>query len=81
MERDILISAPSELNFFHDAVMNVVRPLYGIPEPGLHWYLTYLEDHVGRLGMKRRKVDPCVLIRQDNGKISGVVILKVEDIL
>lgn len=30
-------------------VVKVVKPLYGIPESGFHWYLTYLTHHLDTL--------------------------------
>lgn len=65
LERDVFIKAPSELNLPIDTVLKVVRPLYGIPESELHWYLTYLDHHTVRLKMKRTTIDPCMLVKHD----------------
>lgn len=70
LERNVFIEAPAEMNLQHDVVLKVVIPLYGIPESDLHWYLTYLEHHIRRLGMSRSKTDPCVLYRAENGRLS-----------
>lgn len=60
-------------------VLKVVKPLYGIPESGLHWYLTYLDHHLTRLGMQRSMVDPCVLLKRDKDGLVGTIILQVDD--
>lgn len=45
-------------------VLKVVRPLYGIPESGLHWYLTYIDRHTERLGIIRATIDTCILFKR-----------------
>lgn len=62
-------------------VLKVVKPLYGIPESGLHWYLTYLNHHLRTLGMKRSRVDLCVLYRRTGSKLEGVIVRQVDDSL
>lgn len=64
-----------------DTVLKVVRPLYGIPESGLHWYLTYLENHVDNLGMNRTKADPCVTWKSKGNCIQGLIVLQVDESL
>lgn len=59
----------------------MLRPLYGIPESGLNWYLTYLEYHTEKLGMVRATTDPCVLIRREDRALKGLVMLQVDDTL
>lgn len=46
-----------------NTVIKVVKTLYGIPESGLHWYLTYIDHHVTRLEMKKAKVDSLLLTK------------------
>lgn len=79
LEREVLIHPPTELEFPPGTVLKVVKPMYGIPESGLHWYLAYLEHHLGRLGMERSSVDPCVLLKRRNGRLIGAIILQVDD--
>lgn len=63
-------------------MLKVVRPLYGIPERGLHSYLNHLDHHVGRLGITKAKVDPCLLTRHDaEGHFQVMIILLVDDTL
>lgn len=58
LERNVSVCAPEELYLPEDTVLHVVEPLYIIPKSGLHWYLTYLDHHKQRLGMKRTTIDP-----------------------
>lgn len=81
LERDVYIRPPVELNLPKEKVLKVVKPLYGIPESGLHWYLTYMEHHTDRLGMSRSRADPCLLFRHDFDRLSAMVILQVDDSL
>lgn len=62
-------------------VLNFVKPFYGIPESGLHWYLTYLNHHINELGMTRSRADPCVLYRRTGTVLDGVIVLQVDDSL
>lgn len=63
-----------------DVVLQVIRPLYGIPESGLHWYLTYLRHHQERLGMQRATMDSYFLFRyEQDGNLDVIVVLQVED--
>lgn len=38
--RRVFIKAPNEMDLPERYVLEVIKPLYGIPESGLHWYLT-----------------------------------------
>lgn len=60
--------------------MKAVKPLYGIDESGLDWYLTYLA-HLEVLGMKRIRADPCVLTQHKEKQLTGLVLLQVDDTL
>lgn len=62
-------------------VLQVIKPLYGIPESGLHWYLTYLEYHIDELKMVRTKADTFFLIKRNDEGIEGMVLLQVDDSL
>lgn len=81
LERNVYIKAPPELDLPDGFVLKVVKPLYGIPESGLHWYLTYLTHHLDTLHMTRSKSDPCVLIKRSKGQLEGLILLQVDDTL
>ena len=81
LEREVYIRAPRELGLPEGYILKVVKPLYGIPESGLHWYLTYLAHHLDTLHMTRARCDPCVLIRRSNDRLDGLILLQVDDSL
>lgn len=65
LERNVYIGPPSEAQLPPGKVLKVVKPLYGIPESGLHWYLTDI-DHLGNnLGICRSHADSYALYRHD----------------
>lgn len=57
LERPVFTNAPKELNLPEDMVLRVIKPFYGIPESGLHWYRTYLDHQLNALHMERVTVD------------------------
>lgn len=56
LKRDVEILAPAEIHLPSGQVLKVVKPLYGISESGLHWYLTYLEHHLDVLKMHSSRI-------------------------
>ncbi len=44
-----------------DSILKVVKPLYGVPEAGNHWFAIYHAHHVNKLGMSQSIYDPCLL--------------------
>lgn len=48
--------------------MIVIKPLYGIAEAGLHWWVTYNAHHKEKLGMVTSTYDPRLLITDTKGK-------------
>lgn len=79
LELEVYIAAPKELDLGNEIVLRVMKQLYGIPESGIHWYLTYLEYHVDRVGMQRTRADPCVLYGRQSGQLEGLVLLQVDE--
>ncbi len=62
-------------------ILLALKPLYGVPESGLHWFITYRDHHVKKLGMKQCIVDPCILFKQASSRNSlpNVTVLQVDD--
>lgn len=79
LERAIYMLPPPELRLSPGDVLKVVKPLYGILESGLHWYLTYLTHHIDTFSIKLARADPCVLYRCREGSLDGRVLLQVDD--
>jgi hypothetical protein len=65
LNRDFYVNPPRELvkhlNLRDDSVLKVVKPLYGVPEAGNHWFRTYHTHHTIVLSMEQSTYDPCLL--------------------
>jgi hypothetical protein len=80
LERNVYLRPAPEMGLTPDLVLRAVKPLYGIPESGLHWFLTYSKHHVEKLNMQQCTVDPCLLYtRAKYGGLPGVTALQVDD--
>lgn len=80
LQRKVYLKPPPEMGLSDDDVLLAVGPLYGIPESGLHWFMTYQPHHIEELGMKACQVDPCLLYKRQKGqKLEGLTIMQVDD--
>jgi hypothetical protein len=82
LNRRILAHIPKELEgkFPPNTIMELIKPLYGIPEAGLHWWATYFKHHVYKLLMETSTYDPCLLITNTE-EYFGVVGMQTDDTL
>src|SRR5690242_2002347 len=84
LNRDFYIrSAPelaAALGIPKGTVVKVIKPLYGVPEAGNHWFKTYHGHHVKELDMSQSTYDPCLLGSNDQ-QAFGVVALQTDDTL
>ena len=82
LNREFYVRPPHELNkqlgIDKDSVLKVVKPLYGVPEAGNHWFKTYHSHHVNQLRMHQSTYDPCLLY---SDKPFGIVGLQTDDTL
>lgn len=62
----------------YDCIMKVLRPLYGVPEAGNHWFATYQKQHIERLAMRESTYDSYLLYRP---QALGIVGLQTDDTL
>lgn len=62
-----------------DDALLALKPLYGIPESGLHWFLSFQNHDVGNVNMKPTKLDPFILSCRNGTKLKGVTEIQVED--
>lgn len=67
------------MNLAEGQVLKVLKPLSGIPDSGLHWFLTYQAYHKQKLQMKSTKTDPCVLYKRNHENLWGMTVLQVDD--
>ena len=79
LNREIFIHPPRELGLSKDSILQVVKPLYGVPEAGNHWFQTYHDHHTKELKMTQSTYDPCLLHTSTNG--FGLVGLQTDDTL
>lgn len=80
LNRNIFVQPPKELGLSNGLVLQVVKPLYGIPEAGNHWYNTYHKHHINRLKMTTSSYDSCLLFNNNNDTF-GIVGLQTDDTL
>jgi hypothetical protein len=76
LNRNFYINPPRklarELNLNDDSVLKVVKPLYGIPEAGNHWFKTYYSYHINELSIEQSTYDPCLLYSKQPFGIVGL---------
>jgi hypothetical protein len=75
-----------QLGLTSNTVMRIIKPLYGIPEAGNHWFRTYHSHHVEHLRMTQSTFDPCLLYSIDTSNSEepagfGIVGLQTDDTL
>ncbi|RFU25514.1 hypothetical protein B7463_g10820, partial [Scytalidium lignicola] len=82
LNRDFYIRPPVELAqqlcLQKDSILRVIKPLYGVPEAGNHWFKTYHSHHVKELSMEQSTYDPCLLYSNNP---FGLVGLQTDDTL
>jgi hypothetical protein len=82
LNRDFYVRPPAELvAIFRSKILKVIRPLYGIPEAGNHWFRTYQQHHMDRLNMTTSTYDPCLLHCTEAHKGFGIVGMQTDDTL
>ena len=64
-----------------NVIFKVIKPLYGIPEAGTHWFGTYYKHHREKLGMGTSTYDPCLLITKDGNGPFWLVGMQTDDTL
>src|SRR5450432_4009543 len=82
LNREFYVRPPremaEELGIGSDNVLKVLKPLYGVPEAGNHWFKTYHTHHVKELGMEQSTYDLCLLHCKEP---FGLVGLQTDDTL
>jgi hypothetical protein len=66
--------------YWATAVVEVLWPLYGVPESGNHWYKRISDFEIKELGLKPSPYDPCLFSRNDDEHF-GIVGLQTDDTL
>src|SRR5438045_1930342 len=78
LARDFYIHAPTEMGLEPGTILQVVSPLYGMPEAGMHWYKTYHDHHLNSLQMTPSTFDPCLLF---NKHATAIIGMQTDDML
>ena len=55
-----------------NAVLKVMKPLYGVPKAGNHWFATYHCHHLEKLGMTKSTYDSCFLFCNKSFAVIGL---------
>lgn len=79
LERPIYLRPPAEMGLQDPMILLAIKPLYGIPESGLHWFTTYHSHHTNMLHMQETRADKCVLVRRTGTQLQGLSALQVDD--
>jgi hypothetical protein len=77
----VYVEPPTDMGLKCNQVLLGMKPLYGIPEAGLHWFYTYSAHHKEKLRMGATKGDRCLLYRRDENKEASIAVLQVDDSL
>ena len=81
LNRDFYVRPPAELKLTGGSILRVIKPLYGVPEAGNHWYNTYHSHHIKQLRMNQSTYDPCLLYTTDNNTGFGIIGIQTDDTL
>lgn len=83
LQRIVLLRLPKELRgrFPEGTMLRVVKPLYGIAEAGVHWFVTYQNHHKDKLEMANSTFDPCLLISRPDSTTVGLTAMQTDDTL
>lgn len=83
LKRLVYLKPPLEMELGPDELLLARKPLYGIPESELHWFITYQGHHIDRLNMSACQGDPCVLYKvvdpNTGNSPTGITVLQVDD--
>lgn len=81
LQRTIIARIPPQIRdkYPPGTVMTVIKPLYGIPEAGTHWWATYSSHHREKLNMITSTYDPCLLITSSES--FGIIGMQTDDTL
>lgn len=78
----IYLEPVKKFNLRHGKIWKAKRPLYGIPEVRLHWFLIYRDCHMKPLALEWSRIDNCNFFeRFEGGLAPTIVIFHVDDSL
>ncbi len=81
LRRNVYMRAPVEFGLPKGKVLNVIKPLYGMPESPMHSYHTYSNQIIENVGMKATVMDPCLFVGHQAENVQVILGLQVDDTL
>ncbi len=79
--REFFVRLPKELRLQSDSILNIIKPLYGVPEAENYWFNTYHRHCLRKLSMTQSTYDPGLLYTDINSCGFGIVGLQTDDTL
>lgn len=68
------------MNLDRDTLLTVVKPFYGVPEAGNHWFNTYHKLHKEKLKMSPSTYDHCLLYKYNpDCALIGITGMQTDD--
>ena len=82
LKRLVCANLPKELRdqYPEDYIMVVLKPLYGVPEAGTHWFATYHKHYIEKLAITTSTYNLCLLITK-TGSAFSLVGMQTDDTL
>lgn len=75
----IFVEPCSGLNLPHGSLIKLIAPVYGLEDAPLRWHLTVV-SFFESLGFKRSLLEPCWMVKRENGKVLAQILIEVDDI-
>ena len=79
LQREIFVEPPPERKV-PGIVWKLNKPCYGLNDASRQWFLSFKSTLLS-LGMKQSKRESCLFYLQQNGKLHGLLIFHVDDVL
>ena len=77
--RKVYLKPPKELNLSSDEVLELLKPLYGLPDSGDYWNKTISNHVTNDLGMTPTYIDNALFIKVEEDKLLGLTGIYVDD--
>ena len=75
----ILVTPCEGLDVPQDALIELVAPVYGLDDAPLRWHQTVV-GFLEQLGFHRSLLEPCLLLKRENGSVTAMVLIEVDDL-
>ena len=81
LNREFYIRLPVELELHSNAILKIIKPLYGFPEARNHWFNANYSHHFEKLLMTQSTYDPYLLYTENTSSGFGILGLQTDDTL